>query len=98
MPPRYDPLTQEDDSQLDGDQILHNDLARATFFPRPAIYYGDGPFDAPSSDDDEDAITEKDCTTPLNRAEHGDLVDPGSIDDGLYVGGHKVCSQELVRA
>ena len=91
MPPRYDPLTQEDDSQLDGDQILHNDLARATFFPRPAIYYGDGLFDVPSSDDDEDVITEKDRTTLLNRAEHGDL---GSIDDGLYVGSHKVCRQE----
>ncbi|KAI9440877.1 dipeptidyl aminopeptidase [Lactarius indigo] len=87
MPPQYDPLTQEDDSPLDGDQAHHNNVTRGDLFPRPAVYYGEGPFDAPSSDDDDDdAITEKDRTNPLNRAENGDLLDPGSGDNGLYVG------------
>lgn len=96
MPPQYDPLTQEDDSPLDGDEILHNNETRGGLFPRPAIYYGEGPFDAPSSDDDEDAGTEKDITNPLNRAEHGVLLDPGSADSGLFVGGQKVRSHELL--
>ncbi len=96
MPPQYDPLTQEDDSPLDGDGIQHNNTARAGLYPRPAIYYGEGPFDAPSSDDDDDAITEKDRSNPLNCAEHGDLQDPGSADNGLYVGGQKVRSHELL--
>ena len=51
----------------------------------------------PSSDDDEDAIIEKDRTNPLNSAEHGDLLDPGSVTNGLYVGGQKkVRSHELL--
>lgn len=87
MPPQYDPLTQEDDSPIDDDDITHNNAAHGGIIPRPAVYYGEGPFDAPSSDDDEDAIIEKDRTNPLNRAEHGDL--PGSLDSGLYVGGPK---------
>ena len=96
MPPQYDPLTQEDDTLLDGDRIQHNNnTTRGGLFPRPPIYYGEGPFDAPSSDD-EDAITEKDPTNPLNRAEHGVLLNPGSVDSGLYVGGQKVRSHELL--
>jgi hypothetical protein len=94
MPPQYDPLTQEDDSPIDDDDITHNNAAHGGIIPRPAVYYGEGPFDAPSSDDDEDAIIEKDRTNPLNRAEHGDL--PGSLDSGLYVGGPKVRSHELL--
>ena len=96
MPPHYDPLTQEDDSQLEDDDITHDRAARTRMVPRPAVYYGEGPFDAPSSDDDEDAIIEKDRTNPLNRAEHGDLLDPGSPDNGLYVGLRKVRSHELL--
>ncbi|KAH8989460.1 dipeptidyl aminopeptidase [Lactarius akahatsu] len=89
MPPQYDPLTQEDDNPLDGDGTHNINATRGGLFPRPAVYYGEGPFDAPSSDDDDDAITEKDRTNPLNRAEHGELLDPGSGDNGLYVGGQK---------
>ena len=97
MPPRYDPLAREDDSPLDDEEIPHINVARAGIIPRPVVYYGEGPFDAPSSDDDEDAITEKDRTNPLNRAEHGDSLDPGSADNGLYVGGQKkVRSHELL--
>ena len=97
MPPRYDPLTQEDDSALDDHEILRNSAVRAGFLPRPTVYYGEGPFDVPSSDDDEDAIIEKDRTNPLNSAEHGDLLDPGSVTNGLYVGGQKkVRSHELL--
>jgi dipeptidyl aminopeptidase len=96
MPPQYDPLTQEDDTTLDDDGIQQINTARGGLYSRPEIYYGEGPFDAPSSDDDEDAITEKDRRDQLNRAEHGVLLNPGSVDSGLYVGGQKVRSHELL--
>ncbi|KAH9055740.1 dipeptidyl aminopeptidase [Lactarius vividus] len=73
MPPQYDPLTQEDESPLDGDGNHHNNATRGGLFPRPAVYYGEGP----------------DRTNPLNRVENGDLLDSGSGDNGLYVGGQK---------
>jgi hypothetical protein len=41
MPPRYEPHTQEDDSALDDDEILHNNAARAGVIPRPTVYYRD---------------------------------------------------------
>ena len=57
--------------------------------PRPAIYYGDGQFNAPSSEEeDEDEEGEKAGMGPLNRAEHGSLLlGSGLADSGLYVGG-----------
>jgi dipeptidyl aminopeptidase len=89
MPQQYDPLSQEDDSHLvDADQD-DVDSPRAGLLPRPAIYYGEGPFNAPSSDE-EDEVEEVEKVGggmgPLNRAEHGSRL----VDSGLYVGGRKV--------
>jgi hypothetical protein len=83
MPQEYDPLSQEDDS--------HTDIPRAGIIPRPAVYYGEGPFDPPSSEDeDEDEVTEKDASASLNRAEGGGQFRSHFSDDGLYVGRQKV--------
>jgi hypothetical protein len=83
MPQQYDPLSQEDDS--------HTDTPRAGLIPRPAVYYGEGPFDAPSSEDeDEDEVTEKDTSASLNRAEGGGQFRSHFSDGGLYVGRQKV--------
>lgn len=90
MPQQYDPLTQEDDSpihdaELQGDNA---DTLRAGLLPRPTVYYGEGPFDAPSSDDEDDS--EKNDTVSVNRAEHGNLLDS---EGELHVGGRKVCAE-----
>jgi dipeptidyl aminopeptidase B len=91
MPLHYDPLSQEDDSHIQDTEIENTDSTRAGPLPRPAVYYGDGPFDAPSSDDEDvDVVTEKDAPGPLNRAENGSMFRSHFADNGLYVGGQKV--------
>ncbi|KAI9510550.1 dipeptidyl aminopeptidase [Russula earlei] len=91
MPQHYDPLSQEDEDDshpLDADiHIL--DSSRSGLLPRPTIYYGEGPFNPPSSDEDEVEAAEKDGTGPLNRAEHGSLLGSEQADSALYVGGLK---------
>ncbi|KAH9986684.1 dipeptidyl peptidase IV N-terminal region-domain-containing protein [Russula compacta] len=90
MPQQYDPLSQEDDSPVDDVETDDVDSQRAGLLPRPAIYYGDGPFNAPSSDEeDEVEVAEKDGAASLRRAEHGSLLGSQSADNGLYVGGRK---------
>jgi dipeptidyl aminopeptidase len=85
MPQQYDPLSQEDDSQI-VDDSPHVGVG---LLPRPAIYYGDGQFNAPSSEEeDEVEEVEKAGMGPLNRAEHGSLLlGSGLTDGGLYAGG-----------
>ena len=74
------------------------DSQRAGLLPRPAVYYGDGPFNAPSSDEeDEVEVAEKDGAAPLHRAEHGRLLDSQLANNGLYVGGRKVCDELLTK-
>ena len=93
MPQQYDPLSQEEDDSPIVDAETHGvDSPRRGLLPRPGIYYGAGPFNAPSSDDeDEIGEGEKGETGPLNRAEHGGLrLGSGLADSGLYVGGRKV--------
>ena len=89
MPQHYDPLSQEEDDGPIGDAEADNgDSSQTGLLPRPAIYYGEGPFNAPSSDEEEEV--EKVGTGPLDRAEHGSLLGSGLADSGLYVGGRKV--------
>jgi hypothetical protein len=88
MPQQYDPLSQEDDSHIHLSEIHENDSPRAGLLPRPAVYYGEGPFDVPSSDDEDegqDEVTGKYASASLNRAESGRL-------SGLHLGGQKVCN------
>jgi hypothetical protein len=94
MPQQYDPLSQEDDSQLvDAETDNVDDSPRMGLLPRPTIYYGDGPFNAPSSEEeDEDEEGEKTGMGPLDRAEHGSLplLGSGLADSGLFGRGRKV--------
>jgi len=92
MPQQYDPLSQEDDSPIRDAELDDVDSLHAGLLPRPAVYYGDGPFNAPSSDEeDEPEVAEKDGPGSLNRAEHGSLLGSDLADGSLYVGGRKVC-------
>jgi hypothetical protein len=92
MPQQYDPLSQEDDSLIRDAEPDDSDSPHAGLLPRPAVYYGEGPFNAPSSDEeDESEVAEKDGPGSLNRAEHGTLLGSELADGGLYVGGRKVC-------
>jgi dipeptidyl aminopeptidase len=91
MPQQYDPLSQEDDSPIRDADIDNADSLHAGLLPRPTVYYGEGPFNAPSSDEeDESEVAEKDGPGSLNRAEHGNLLGSELGDDSLYVGGRKV--------
>lgn len=91
MPQQYDPLSQEDDSPIRDADTDNADSLREGLLPRPAVYYGEGPFNAPSSDEeDESEVAEKDGPGSLNRAEHGNFLGSGLADDSLHVGGQKV--------
>ena len=97
MPQQYDPLSQEDDSIRDLG-LENAGSVRAGLFPRPAVYYEEGPFNAPSSDE-EDEVAEKDGPGSSNRAQHGNFLGAELADDDrLYVGGRKVCPKLLAWA
>ncbi|KAK7685763.1 hypothetical protein QCA50_011109 [Cerrena zonata] len=73
MPPAgYSPVHVEQDD-------VFTDEPRDSSFVRPPTYYEEGPFDPPSSDDEEDAFLEK--NTSVNTDMEG--------DGGLVVGGTK---------
>jgi dipeptidyl aminopeptidase len=93
MPQQYDPLSQDDDSPIHDAELDNADPLRAGLLPRPTVYYEEGPFDAPSSDDEDES--EKNGPGSLNRAEHGNLSES---EGELYVGGRKVCVQSVHRA
>lgn len=57
-----------------------------TIPPHPPIYYDDGPFDAPSSDSEEETLLEKRQPTSPNSAENGLL----NGDNGLMLGEKRV--------
>lgn len=89
MPQQYDPLSQEeDDGPMGHAEADNGDSSHTGLLPRPAIYYGEGPFNAPSSDEEDEV--EKVGIGQLDRAEHGSLLGSGLADSGLYVGGRKV--------
>jgi len=92
MPQHYDPLSQEDDSHIVDVDFDKVDSPRTSLLPRPAVYYGEGSFDAPSSDEEDDVeVAEKSGTGSHNRAENGSLLGLELTDNELYVGGRKVC-------
>ena len=89
MPQQYDPLSQEeDDGPMGHPETDNGDSSHTGLLPRPAIYYGEGPFNAPSSDEEDEV--EKVGIGQLDRAEHGSLLGSGLADSGLYVGRRKV--------
>lgn len=75
MPSTYDPLGQhppDDDVDFPGQSSSRPPTA---YPPKPETYYGDGPFDPPSSDDESDVLLEKGGPrTPGIIEEEGDLV------------------------
>ncbi|KAI0047150.1 dipeptidyl aminopeptidase [Auriscalpium vulgare] len=78
----YDPLAQEDDEH---DDVTLNAASSASL-PRPAVYYGDGPFDPPSSDDESEEYIEKPGSRSPGAAEFGRTPEEEAIAAGLYVG------------
>lgn len=57
--------------------------------PKPITYYGEGPFDPPSSDEEMDDLLEK----PLRHSDANGRAGIGLEEDGtLRVGHQKVCS------
>ena len=58
--------------------------------PRPATYYGEGEFDPPSSDDEEETFLEK------HKAEGPERDGDALEEDGELVVGRKVCAQYYV--
>lgn len=74
------------------DTVAYNhNAANNTAYPpgavKPVAYYGEGDFDPPSSDDEEDAFLEK-SLSPKSPGEAERLGDGAVEDDGeLVVGG-----------
>ena len=81
MPPStYEPLQQDRDEFSQGDSA---GSVHTAYPPKPETYYGDGPFDPPSSDDEADELLEK------TRERDGRSIEE---DGGLVLGGgQKVC-------
>jgi hypothetical protein len=75
--PSYEQVSQELDEV--------NQPSSSTLPVRPPTYYGEGPFDPPSSDDEDERLLEK--SRPLSPG--GDQIEGGGA--GLRIGGHKVC-------
>lgn len=79
-PPEYEALS------ADGDES--EAPAKYPPQPRPATYYGEGDFEPPSSDDEEDAFLEKKPGhVPLDSELGGELL----TEDGELVIGGKAC-------
>jgi len=75
----YDPLSQEE-------SLVENATkpAQQAAAARPPIYYGDGPFDVPDSDEEEEAFLEKPHSP---RPATGVRIDANDDEElGLYVG------------
>jgi dipeptidyl aminopeptidase B len=93
MPPsNYGPLPQLDSEGHPTSAHASTDVLSSTPI-RPAIYYGDGPFDPPSSDSDESEVLLEKPLTPgaAERAEYPTLgeEDEGLADSGLFLGGRR---------
>jgi dipeptidyl aminopeptidase len=54
---------------------------------RPSIYYGDGPFDPPSSDDESDELLEKNGLRSPGNVERGRLDVEDTEGEGLMIRG-----------
>lgn len=89
--PAYERISENDaDEDLaDISSQLPRVQPRPNLVVRPPVYYGDGPFDPPSSEEDSDE------DRFLHKSEHHRALNPGEFGDsepgnGLRVGGGKV--------
>lgn len=88
--PDYEPLAHDEPSQESSGTFQTNPYEPVSV--RPHIYYGDGPFDAPSSDE-EDELLEKPPASPDAAERNGSAL----ADEGpLRLGGKQVCNGILV--
>ena len=87
----YQKLPQEGEPEYSDDQGTSH-IAVNDFHRRPETYYGHGPFDAPSSDDEDDPL-EKTLHLPTSPglAEEQGQYNEEEADDGvgLIIGGQK---------
>ncbi|KAJ7708699.1 dipeptidyl aminopeptidase [Mycena rosella] len=67
---QYEPLFHDNEGELEQEALLVKDRSVPPIQVRPPTYYGDGPFDAPSSDE-EDELLEKGPPTSPGIAERG---------------------------
>jgi dipeptidyl aminopeptidase len=85
-PPTYNRLVEHFDDDDDDivDQLPSTSLrttvpSHASPTPvRPEVYYGDGPFDPPSSDEEDETLLDKDEPSSPGFAEEGSFGDSGS--------------------
>lgn len=90
MPPSaYGPLSQEDD-QEDVDAASITRASGHGLLPRPPVYYGEGPFDPPSSDDESEELLSKPEAGSDGLAERGQIMANEVGSSGLYVGRRRV--------
>ncbi|ETW78834.1 dipeptidyl aminopeptidase [Heterobasidion irregulare TC 32-1] len=86
MPPSaYGPLAQEDDRE-DVDVASMTRASGHGLLPRPPVYYGEGPFDPPSSDDESEELLSKQEAGSDGLAERGQIMANEVGSSGLYVG------------
>jgi len=79
--PAYEPLNTSNDAEDDVDQPQIRSVPS-----RPAIYYGEGPFSPPSSDDEDDYAKESDNDpNGTMRFEFGN----GDDEEELFIGGRR---------
>ncbi|KAJ7132184.1 dipeptidyl aminopeptidase [Mycena epipterygia] len=69
----YEPLFQDNEGELEQDALLSVKDRPAPIQVRPPTYYGDGPFDAPSSDEDETLLEKVPPSSP-GIAERGNPI------------------------
>ncbi|KAH9945746.1 dipeptidyl aminopeptidase [Amylocystis lapponica] len=85
--PDYEALSQEGDDLQNGSSSLGPVDEFRPAPTKPVTYYGEGPFDPPSSDEEGDELLEKSPTRSPGTAERGGV---GLHDDGgLVVGSNK---------
>ena len=72
----YEPLPQEGTSLGD---TLYDERAPTRSGPvRPPTYYGEGPFDPPSSEDEDESLLQKETTRSLGMIERAGYAEPNT--------------------
>jgi hypothetical protein len=70
----YEPLPQEGEGSRD---ILFDERALTHSGPvRPPTYYGEGPFDPPSSEDEDESLLQKENNRSLGMVESAGYAEP----------------------
>ncbi|KAK7031462.1 dipeptidyl peptidase IV N-terminal region-domain-containing protein [Favolaschia claudopus] len=70
----YEPLFQDNEGEREQDGLLRSKDRPKPPQIRPATYYGDGPFDPPSSDEEDEALLEKGLPPSPGVAERGTIL------------------------